>query len=86
MAATVAAVKRSGARLVHLVPLMLVAGVHLQEDIAGDEDSWKSAFEKEGLTVSINREGLGKHPVIVDIFVRHIREALAVIPDSSATV
>jgi sirohydrochlorin cobaltochelatase len=80
MEATIDAVKRSGARSVHLVPMMLVAGVHLEEDITGDEDSWKSGFESAGLKVSVQTDGMGKHPAIVDIFMRHIREALAVIP------
>jgi sirohydrochlorin cobaltochelatase len=60
--------------------MMLVAGVHLEEDITGDEDSWKSGFESAGLKVSVQTDGMGKHPAIVDIFMRHIREALAVIP------
>jgi sirohydrochlorin cobaltochelatase len=81
MKETIATVKRSGAGSVHLVPLMLVAGVHLQEDIAGNEDSWKHAFKNAGMAVSVESEGLGKKPAIIDIFIRHIREALAVIPD-----
>jgi sirohydrochlorin cobaltochelatase len=80
MEQTVAEVAGAGARSVHLIPLMLVAGLHLQEDIAGDEDSWKQAFQKAGLAVSVETEGLGKHPAIIDIFVRHIREALEMVP------
>jgi sirohydrochlorin cobaltochelatase len=77
---TIEAVIRSGADRVHLMPLMLVAGVHLQEDIAGDEDSWKRAFMDAGLDVTVEEIGLGKHPAVVDIFLEHIREALAIIP------
>ncbi len=80
MAETVDAVVRSGARAVRLVPLMLVAGVHVREDIAGEEDSWRTAFQAAGLSVSVDDRGMGKHPAIVDIFIRHIREALDVIP------
>jgi sirohydrochlorin cobaltochelatase len=76
MAKTVDAVVRSGAKKVHLMPLMLVAGVHLQEDIAGEEDSWKQAFEEVGLAVSVDVRGMGKHPGVVDVFIRHIRDAL----------
>jgi sirohydrochlorin cobaltochelatase len=78
---TVTEVVRSGADRVHLVPLMLVAGVHLQEDIAGDEDSWKRAFMDAGLNVTVEENGLGKHPAVVDIFLKHIRDALAIIPE-----
>lgn len=59
----VSTVIRSGASKVSLV-----AGVHVQEDIAGNENSWKSAFEAAGLTVTVETNGLGKHPAIVDIF------------------
>ena len=81
MEETVAAVLRSGARHVHLIPLMLVAGVHLQEDIAGDDGSWKQAFSTAGLSVTVETTGLGRHPAVIDIFLRHIRDALATVPD-----
>ncbi|WP_319407346.1 sirohydrochlorin cobaltochelatase [uncultured Desulfosarcina sp.] len=81
MKETIDDVLRSGARSVRLVPLMLVAGVHLQEDIVGDEDSWRYACENAGLTVTFDTQGMGKHPSIIDIFIRHIREALETIPD-----
>lgn len=80
--AILSAIMRSGASTAHLVPLMLVAGVHLQEDIAGKEDSWKSAFESAGLTVTVEGDGLGKNADIIGIYVRHIREALDAIPRS----
>lgn len=73
-------VTRKGISHVHLVPLMLVAGVHLAEDIAGGEDSWKSVFESNGVTVSFDSQGLGKERGIVDMFIRHIAEALSMIP------
>ncbi|BBO80674.1 sirohydrochlorin cobaltochelatase CbiKP [Desulfosarcina ovata subsp. sediminis] len=84
MDTTVDAVLRCGAKRVHLVPLMLVAGVHLQEDIAGDEDSWRSAFEAAGIAVSVETQGLGKNAAIIDIFIRHIRDALAIVPESAS--
>ncbi|GAB6906346.1 sirohydrochlorin cobaltochelatase [Desulfosarcina cetonica] len=80
----VAAVVRSGARRVRLVPLMLVAGVHLAEDIAGDTDSWKSAFDAAGLETAVETQGLGKEAAIIDLFIQHIRDALAIIPETSA--
>lgn len=80
MEETVADVVRSGARHVHLIPMMLVAGVHLQEDIAGDDASLKQAFLKAGLSVTVETKGLGQHPVVIEIFIRHIRDALDIIP------
>lgn len=74
------AVCSNGIEHVHLAPLMLVAGVHLQEDIAGEEDSWKSAFEAKGVGVSVATQGLGKHKAVIDIFIRHIGAALEMVP------
>ncbi len=77
----VAAVKQDGFEKVRLMPLMLVAGVHFYEDLAGEEDdSWKSAFEKENIAVSLVPDGIGKQTGIVDIFCRHIQSALDIIP------
>ena len=46
-----------------LYPLMIVAGDHARNDLAGaDEDSWKSVLEKEGYAVSCVLRGLGENP------------------------
>lgn len=74
------AVKQAGFRQVRLIPLMLTAGIHFQKDLMGNEDSWKSAFEAEGISVSAESKGLGFCKEIVQIFCDHIREAIAVIP------
>ena len=73
-------IHRAGYRRVRLVPFMLVAGVHFQEDLAGPEDSWKTVFEKEGLSVSLDNTGIGYHDAITGIFCDHIRAALDIIP------
>ncbi|MFH0995395.1 MAG: sirohydrochlorin cobaltochelatase [Pseudomonadota bacterium] len=78
----VGAVFRSGIKKVRLIPFTLVAGVHFQEDIAGDEDSWKAAFESIGVTVEVETRGIGYRETIIDIFAHHIQEALSVIPVS----
>ena len=65
---------------VRLVPCMLVAGVHFAEDLAGDEDSWKTAIQTQGIAVTLEEEGLGGLPEIIDIFAAHIKQALDVIP------
>jgi sirohydrochlorin cobaltochelatase len=78
-------VQSAGFKRVRLVPLMLVAGIHAQEDLAGPEDSWKAAFEARGITVSIEPEGLGAHPRIIDIFGNHIQSALDVIPRDNSS-
>lgn len=71
---------KSGAKIVYLVPFTLVAGVHFKEDIAGREDSWKSAFEDAGLSVEIEQQGIGYQEAVIDIFMAHIQDALLLIP------
>ena len=78
-------IKKSGCVKVRLIPFMLVAGVHFKEDLAGDEDSWKTAFEKEGIEVVLEPDGIGLNEKIVEIFCSHIREAIEVIPIKQET-
>ena len=73
-------VEHAGFDRVRIVPMMLVAGVHFKEDLAGSGDSWKSVFEARNITVFLENEGLGTHPGIVSIFGDHIESALDVIP------
>jgi sirohydrochlorin cobaltochelatase len=71
----VATLVRAGIRCVTLVPLMLVAGVHVSEDIAGPQGSWKSEFEAAGLPVTVKMQGLGQNRSIVALIIRHVRQA-----------
>jgi len=76
----VADVKNAGFKKVCLLPFMLVSGVHFQKDLAGDTDSWKTAFKDEGIAVFLKEKGIGMNRGIIDIFCRHIKEALDNIP------
>lgn len=78
------AIVEAGFKRVRLVPFMLVSGVHFEEDLAGEEDSWKSACEARGLSVALETCGLGERPAVIDIFADHIASALAVIPEAAA--
>lgn len=61
-------------RRVTLAPLMIVAGDHAQNDLAGDgEDSWKSILSRDGLEVRLDLRGLGEFPAIRERFVQHCR-------------
>lgn len=66
--------KTRKARTVTLAPLMLVAGDHARNDIAGE---WKERLEKEGYRVNLYLKGLGENPVVQELFVRHARFAAA---------
>lgn len=60
-----------------LIPLMLVAGDHAINDMAGDEDdSFKSILEAEGIKTNCVLQGMGENPQIGELFVKRI-EALS---------
>lgn len=72
-------VKGTGLHRVILRPMMMVAGDHATNDMAGDDhDSWKTVFAREGFDVTCIREGLGQVPAIRSMFVAHARQAEAV--------
>ena len=72
------AVQQGGYERVVLRPLMIVAGDHANNDMAGDEeDSWKSIFEAAGYEVVCVVEGLGQLEGVQEIFSRHVQDALA---------
>ncbi|MCB2289543.1 sirohydrochlorin cobaltochelatase [Clostridium sp. CS001] len=60
-----------------LMPLMLVAGDHAKNDMAGDdEDSWKSILEDKGFRVKTHLHGLGEISDIQDIYIQHIKDVI----------
>lgn len=73
-------IRRSRCTRVRLAPMMLVAGVHFEEDIDGKEESWRRFFETAGYEVTVDREGLGMKQAVANLFCEHIREALDTIP------
>ena len=61
-----------------LRPMMIVAGDHANNDMAGEEeDSWKSVFEAAGYEVECVLLGLGQSSVVQQMFVQHCAEAMA---------
>lgn len=60
-----------------LAPLMVVAGDHAVNDMAGEgEDSWKSLFEKAGYEVDCILKGLGEFQSIRNIYLQHIADII----------
>lgn len=58
-----------------LLPLMVVAGDHAKNDLAGEgPESWKSLLEERGYTTECRLCGLGEYPGIRALFVRHALE------------
>lgn len=73
----ITAIKQGKYKRVVMEPLMIVAGDHANNDMAGDEeDSWKSKVEKEGYEVKCILRGLGELPQIQDLFAKHGQEAI----------
>ena len=70
-------VSEGGYKRVVLEPLMVVAGDHANNDMAGDDDdSWLSAFESAGYEVVPILKGLGEIEEIQQLYVKHAREAI----------
>lgn len=68
--------KNPGIKLLHLYPLMIVAGDHAKNDMAGEApDSWKSILLRQGYGVVCHLNGLGENPGIREIFALHALRA-----------
>ena len=72
-------VKEAGYKNVVLRPLMVVAGDHANNDMAGDdEDSWKSQFVASGNFENVDTqiEGLGRIEAVEQLYVDHTKAAI----------
>uniref|UniRef100_A0A7C4W0B5 Sirohydrochlorin cobaltochelatase n=1 Tax=Desulfatirhabdium butyrativorans TaxID=340467 RepID=A0A7C4W0B5_9BACT len=63
---------------VYLIPLMLVAGDHARNDMAGDDpDSWKSILKKHGFACEPVLKGTAEYPQVVDVWIDHLKDVMA---------
>ena len=70
-------VQAAGYTTVILRPLMVVAGDHANNDMAGsDDDSWKPMFEDAGFTVDCQIAGLGGIADIQALYIAHTQAAI----------
>ena len=77
--AVIEKVKNAGFKKVILRPLMVVAGDHANNDMAGDdEDSWKTQFVESGAFDSVDTqiEGLGRIEAVEQLYVAHTKDAI----------
>ena len=77
--AVIDAVEQAGYKKVILRPLMVVAGDHANNDMAGDdEDSWKSIFTASGKFDSVDTQitGLGSIDAIQQLYVAHTKDVI----------
>ncbi len=73
----VAGLNEKGIKKVTLMPLMIVAGDHAENDMAGDEaDSWKVMLKEEGFEVETYLYGMGENPGIRAIMIEHAIHAI----------
>ncbi len=76
---TIAKVKKAGYKNVVLRPLMVVAGDHANNDMAGDdEESWKSGFTNDGSFEKVDCQisGLGRIADVQKLYVEHAGEVI----------
>ena len=77
--AVLKAVKKAGYKNVIMRPLMVVAGDHANNDMAGDDDdSWVSTFKASGAfdSVTAQIQGLGALPEVQQIYIDHIKAVM----------
>ena len=86
LADVMADVKASGATKVVLLPLMIVAGDHANNDMAGDQpDSWKMQFKSAGYDVECVIKGLAQMHGVRQMFVDHAAAAMGLTPAAAGT-
>ena len=69
--------KKHNYKKVVLTPLMLVAGDHAKNDMAGDdEEAWNTLLKNEGYQVAVVLKGMGEYEGIRNIYIRHILEVI----------
>lgn len=86
--AVIEKVKAAGYKKVILRPLMVVAGDHANNDMAGaEDDSWKSMFEASGNFDSVEAQiaGLGRIDAVKQLYVEHTKAAIDSLGTKAAT-
>ncbi len=69
-------IRREKPKKVYLSPLMVVAGDHANNDMAGEEpDSWRSQIVAEGVEAVCILKGLGEYPAVREMYVRRAEAA-----------
>jgi sirohydrochlorin cobaltochelatase len=70
-------VDKQNATKVTLLPFMIVAGDHANNDMGGDdEDSWKTQFKQAGYEVNVVLKGLGEYEGVQNMVVEHLQAAI----------
>ncbi|SDP61036.1 sirohydrochlorin cobaltochelatase [Clostridium gasigenes] len=71
-------VKKRNIKEVTLIPLMVVAGDHVKNDMASEKaDSWNSMFKAEGIDVKLHLKGLGEIDSFNELYIQRIKDVIA---------
>ena len=72
---TLCDLKKLGKKIVRIAPLLLVAGDHANNDIAGDEpESLKMLLKAQGYEVIPYVKGLGEYESITNLYIEHLKK------------
>ncbi len=75
--------EKKGIKKVTLMPMMMVAGDHASNDMAGDEeDSWKVMLKEKGYEVDVYLHGMGEIEAIRNLFIEHTEEMISREPNA----
>lgn len=67
-----------GVRVVHLLPLLAVAGAHVEDDMAGKEKhAWARLLQADGIDCRAQLVGAVEQDALVDVWMHHLDDALA---------
>ncbi|MGL5870643.1 sirohydrochlorin cobaltochelatase [Clostridium chrysemydis] len=70
-------IKKDNVKDIMLLPLMVVCGDHVLNDMASDEeDSWKTILEKEGFNVSLFLKGLGEIEGFRKLYIDRVKDCI----------
>lgn len=78
--AVIALLRQHGMASAWLLPFLSVAGHHVRQDVASpDPESWRSQLEAAGIKTQVRTSGTIEHPPFVDLWLRHLEKAVAVL-------
>ena len=70
---------------VFLAPLMLVAGDHANNDMAGDDESFSTILKANGYTPQCVIKGIGEYPAVRQVYLSHLQKAVKALENVSDT-
>ena len=77
MESVIQRLKKNNIKKTKLVPILLVAGDHVKNDMAGDDDdSLKNILEREGIEVKLHMHGLGENDKFAGLYITRVYDMI----------